>query len=129
MSTEVSLEQLAETLQSYAYAYLLTVTDQQRAHAVAVTPIITGENLLLGDVGKRTRANLAARPSISLVWPPTETDGYSLIVDGESSTDGGELTVRPTRAVLHRPAPGFASGPSACGSDCVPIDLKASGQT
>ncbi len=123
MSTEVSLDQLAETLQDYAFAYLLTVNDQQRAHAVAVTPVIRGQELVLGDVGKRTRANVAARPAISLVWPPAETDGYSLIVDGESASGDGELSVRPTRAVLHRPAPGFATGPSACGSDCVPIDI------
>ena len=36
------------------------------------------------------------------------------------SLRGTAVRVRPTRAVLHRPAPAPAGG-GACGSDCVPL--------
>ena len=121
MSIDVSLDQLRDTIERYRFAYLLTVTDDGRVHAVAVTPAVTGDGVVISDVGRRSRANAAERPSISLVWPPAEAGDYSLIVDGESSANGNGLTVRPTRAVLHRPAPAGATSPTGCRSDCVPI--------
>jgi len=43
---------------------------------------------------------------VSAVFPPTaDSDGMSLVVDGEASVDGDVVDVRPTRALLHRKAP------------------------
>ncbi len=56
------------------------------------------------NAGGRSRTNAQARSAVTLVWPPLETDGYSLIVDGDASIDGETVVIRPTGAVLHRPA-------------------------
>jgi hypothetical protein len=63
---------------------------------------------VLGGVGRHTLANVAANGHGTLVWPPVDTGGYSLIVDGAASgdADASAVTVAPTKAILHRPAPG-----------------------
>jgi hypothetical protein len=59
---------------------------------------------------------------VSLLWPPNEPGGYSLIVDGAAApSDDGRIAVTPTRAVLHRPAAGSDASSPGCGADCVPI--------
>lgn len=127
MSIPVELEQLAATMEGYGFAYLLTVSDDLRAHAVAATPEWDGDELVM-SAGRRTVANAAVRSSISLVWPPTEPGGYSLICDGDCSAADGVVRFRPAKAVLHRPADhaGAASAAGAdvagsCGNDCVPV--------
>lgn len=125
MSIPVPVEGLADAMVGRAYAYLLTVGDDGRPHAVAVTPHLHGGNLQ-ATVGRRTADNAAARPrAVSLVWPPGEVGGYSLIVDGAASVEGDVVTVRPGKGVLHRPAPA-GSGPAeagSCGNDCVGVPL------
>jgi hypothetical protein len=68
------------------------------------------------DAGRTSRANLAARPTATLLWPsrPFDDGEYSLIVDGDGvvTGDGDEVTVRPTAAVLHRIAGSAGGGPS-----------------
>jgi hypothetical protein len=122
MSIPVAIDDLAAAVGEYTWAYLLTVGDDLRPHIVAVAPDWDGEHLVM-DVGTRTAGNAAARRSISLCYPPIVEGGYSLIVDGDASADGGN-TVRfaPTGAVLHRPAPdGFTGSPTGCASDCEPV--------
>ena len=102
MSVTVALQQLGETLTQYRFAYLLTVGDDARSHVVAVTTTMTDDTLLIAGPGRRTRANLAAHPSVTLVWAPADPRDYSLIVDGVGLLRGDELAVAPTRAVLHR---------------------------
>jgi len=122
MSVPVDLAELAEHLRHYDFAYLMTVGDDQRAHAVAVRPALDGSVLQVRGLGRRTRANLEARPAISMVWPPFEHGGYSLILDGRAALAGEAATVTPEHAVLHRPAEeGAAPGASGCGNDCVPL--------
>jgi hypothetical protein len=124
MSIEVTLPQLAETLTRYRFAYLLTVGDDARAHVVAVSTTLANDTLLATDLGRRTRVNLAARPSVTLVWPPANPSDYSLIVDGVGSIRDDELAVAPTRAVLHRPArPRITTTGSDCESDCVELPI------
>ena len=78
-----------------------------------------GDELVV-PAGRTTSRNATARPLVALLWPPTTAEGYSLIVDatfvaGAEIPGGHELTLRPTKAVLHRPAP------SGVGSDCKPV--------
>lgn len=127
MSIPVSLDRLRAEMQHFAVGpYLLTVSDDASPHCVAVVVSWIDDELVIGT-GNRTKANAAARPSVSLLWPPTEADGYSLIVDATATATQGTgqgdntITVHPTRAVLHRPAPSGETDPSACGSDCVPL--------
>lgn len=126
MSIQVTLHQLAETLTRYRFAYLLTVGDDARAHVVAVTTTLANDTLLVTDLGRKTRANLAAHPSVTLVWPPANPSDYSLIVDGAGSMRDDELAVAPTRAVLHRPAPPQTTTTGdGCDSDCVELRAAA----
>ncbi|MCE3551479.1 pyridoxamine 5'-phosphate oxidase family protein [Pseudonocardia sp. RS11V-5] len=126
MSIAVPTDELASTVARYDFAYLLTIGDDGRPHVTAVSPVVTDTGLVVGDLGRRTRGNLAARPVVTLVWPPGSAEGYSLIVDGGSSLSGDALVVTPTRAVLHRPAAAPDPGPG-CGADCVEIPTVAEG--
>ncbi len=110
MSIEVPIPELFDRVGSSGFCYLLTVTDDQRTHLLALRPTVVGEGggrRLRFDVGSgRAGRNATARPQISLVFPPNaETDGFSLVVDGTASVDGTSLDLEPTWAVLHRPAP------------------------
>jgi hypothetical protein len=116
MSVKVDLAELAEHLQHYNFAYLLTVGEDQRPHAVAVRPTFDGRSLELPGLGSTSRANLEARPDISMVWPPFEHGGYSLIVDGHATLVDAGAAVEPSHAILHRPAEG------GTGHDCVPLE-------
>ncbi|OBI47474.1 hypothetical protein A5707_19550 [Mycobacterium kyorinense] len=119
MSKKVDLDRLADTLRDYGFAYVISVDDDYRAHTAAVTPVLNDGVLRIGTVGRHTRANTEAHRDVTVLWPPQTPGGYSLIVDGHAETID-PLTVRPTRAVLHRPATSD-SPPSTCSPayDCV----------
>jgi hypothetical protein len=121
MSVKVDLEKLADTLADYPFAYLVTVGDDFRAHTVAVDPALADGSLRIGAVGNSTRRNASAHPDVTLVWPPRDAGGYSLIVDGRATVDDDGLAVAPTGAVLHRPAVPGTPTASGCGDDCVPV--------
>ncbi len=105
MSIAVSLDELrARTEEFTTDAYLLTVRDDGRSHSVAV-PVRWEGDALVVPVGNTTAANASARPLVALLWPPNEPGGFSLIVDADARVDGQEITLQPTNAVLHRPAP------------------------
>ena len=121
MSMKVELGELSERLREYGFAYLVTVGEAGRAHVLAVMPEVVDGGLLVGGIGKHSVANAAAFPDVTLVWPPAEDGGFSLIVDGAATVGEGELTVAPTKAILHRPAPG--SDGKRVGSDCQTVTL------
>lgn len=137
MSVNVPLERLRAELERRGnVAYLLTVGDDGRPHCVAVSVHWESEDLVMGS-GTTSTHNATARRLVTLLTPPVEADetagyggadtggadaaGYSLIVDGEVTTaatndaGGGTVKVRPTHAVLHRPATG------ATGHDCAHV--------
>ncbi|BBZ10796.1 pyridoxamine 5'-phosphate oxidase family protein [Mycobacterium branderi] len=120
---KVDLQRLAAALGDFPLAYLITVDDDYRAHTVTVEPELRGGVLDVGLIGGRTTKNLANRADVTLLWPPREVGGYSLIVEGRAEvTEAGDDTIRlavvPTRALLHRNAdsPSAAKG---CLHDCV----------
>ena len=121
MSVQVQLGQLAKQLEEHRFAYLVTVGDEGRAHVLAVTPQLTGAALSVAGIGRHSVANASARPQVTLVWPPSTDGGYSLIVDGTATVGDGTLTVTPSKAILHRPAPGDDG--LRAGSDCEPVTL------
>ena len=104
--------------------YLLTKSGDGRPHAVAVTIEWKGERILT-STGTKSAANVALCPLLSLLWPPIEAGGYSLIIDGEGRVIGNgsevRISVAPTRGVLHRPGTSEASEARGCGSDCIPL--------
>ncbi len=127
MSIPVALTQLAEAIERYRFAYLLTSSGDGAPHAVAVTPVLSDGALVIAAPGRRTRANAGNQPAVALVWPPSDVAGYSLIVDGRAEADGEGLRIVPTRAVLHRPAPAgevsAAAAAGGCGADCVELEV------
>jgi hypothetical protein len=125
MSIPVGLERLREEAARFGSApYLLSVSSDGSPHATAIAASWS-EAALVAKIGKRTASNVAERPRVSLLWPPPEAGGYSLIVDGTAGLEGvgDELRVRitPTRGVLHRPATAPPAPGSTCSADCVPL--------
>ena len=124
MTIPVSLADLrAAIAERGGAAYLLTVSDDQRPHAVH-TPVRWEGDALAADVGKRTAANAASRPVVSLLFPVRSEGDYSLIVDGtavvDQQPDGHRVRITPSKAVLHRAA-AVPDPAAACGADCVPL--------
>jgi len=121
MSVKVDLGRLAETLAGYPVGYLISVGDDYRAHTVAIAPVLRAGVVEIGEVGNSTRRNISAHPDVTLLWPPPDRDGYSLIVDGRGEFIAGLLRIIPQHAVLHRPAMPHSATASGCGDDCVPL--------
>lgn len=121
VSIPVAIDDVRAETERYGFAYLLTVRESQRPHIVAVTPEWVGQSMVM-SVGRGTAANAAARPEITLCYPPVEDGGYSLIIDGRGSVDRDEvLTFAPEGAVLHRPATPGSESATGCENDCKPI--------
>jgi hypothetical protein len=125
MSREVELAELAERVAEHDFAYLVTVSPEGKAHILAVTPELADGELVVDAVGRHTLANVAVNPVATLVWPPTTEGGYSLIVDGTAAgaESAPRVTVAPTKAILHRPAPG-PDGKRA-GNDCLQVPVPS----
>lgn len=126
MRTAVNVDAVAEHAAGYGFAYLITINSRQRVHTSVVHPRFAQGAVVVPGASERAKGNADAHPDVSLVWPPAEATGYSLIVDGTASgavdeTDG--LAIAPTRAILHRPAT-EPSGPDAgdgCVQDCIEL--------
>lgn len=109
VSVAVPIPDLFDQLDRWGWCYLLTVSDDGRPHLVALRPTVAGDGdtrVVHFDAGEgRACRNAATRPAVTLLFPPADDDGFSLVVDGDASVDGPFVDVRPTWAVLHRPAP------------------------
>ena len=122
MSVKVDLDKLADALADYSFGYLITVGDDYRAHTVAVEPVLAEGVFDVGQMGSGTRRNAGAHPDVTVVWPPADAGGYTLIVDGRAEVTDDGLTVAPTRAVLHRRATSDSAATSPDGlHDCLPL--------
>ena len=123
MDHPITSKHLADVLAHYRMTYLLSISDKGTPHASPVSAVLEGGELVVAGFGRRSRGNAAARPAISLLWPPASDDGYTLIVDGQAVAEGEALRVGITRAVLHRsrPAP-TPVDPGHCDSDCVELE-------
>ena len=104
MSIEVPLPDLAAEVANRGPGYLLTATTDSRPHVMHLNFAADGP-VLRTDVGRSAARNIVAQPAVTLLWPPPEPGGYSLIVDGEAAIEGeATAVVTATHAVLHRPA-------------------------
>ena len=102
MSIAVALEELPEKLAEYPWCYLVT-SGEDRPHLLAVKPTVVKDGLRC-ETGHSSRANVVRNALVVLMFPPTQPDGLSLIVDGQGEVNGDGVVVRPTWAVLHRSA-------------------------
>ncbi len=131
MSVPVAVEELAEAVARFGpVVYLLTTGEDGRPHATHADVAVDAGVVTCG-LGRRTARNGLAQPLVSLVWPPVEEGGYSLIVDGTISVSGepgvdAMGTVTATNAVLHRPATGApAAKDSSCEADCLDVEISS----
>lgn len=104
MSIPVAPADLQQALADFDSGYLLT-TASSRVKVVTVDPEADVEGRLrIAGPGRGTLANLAQNPDTTVVFPPRERHGYTLLVDGTAQVDGEDVVVTATAAVLHRPA-------------------------
>ncbi|WP_436794079.1 hypothetical protein [Actinospongicola halichondriae] len=124
MSIPVQLVGLADAIAARTMApYLLTSDDDGRPHATAI--VLRWEaGTLVGPCGRSTGRNGAARPAVSVLWPPDTSGDYSLIVDADMTVSGDDETrlahLTPTHAILHRPA-AVPDPATDCAHDCKPV--------
>ena len=102
-------------------AYLLTVASDG-PHTSHVT-IELRDGGIGCAVGPSAARNIAREPHISLFWPPLESGGYALIVNGLATgerrpTGTVIMEITPTKSVLHRPGPKPADSDGPCANDC-----------
>ena len=120
MSVAVSVEALKERIAEFGdAAFMISANTEGRVHVVSVAPRVDDDNLTVA-AGRTTRTNVAANPSVTLLWPRSPDGAYSLIVDGlatADSNDDGDVVVTPSRAVLHRLADAIGDGPR-----CVAVE-------
>jgi len=113
---------LSEAIAQYGTeAYLLTV-GKEGPHTTHVSIDCRG-NTIRCSIGPSAAGNIASEPKVSLFWPPKETGGYAMIVNGTAvgTRDPGgamkaEITL--TKSVLHRPGPKPIDNDGPCTSDC-----------
>lgn len=131
MSIVVDLQRLSETLADYPYGYLLT-TSGGAVKAVTITATVLDDRVVIPTGSGGSARNLAENSTATLLFPPTQHHGYSLIVDGSAAATDEGFTVTPARAVLHRPADHndlatdadaevAHTHDSTCGHDCQPL--------
>ncbi|MDO9458365.1 pyridoxamine 5'-phosphate oxidase [Nocardioides sp.] len=105
MSIPVAIDRLAETLADFDAGYLLTTADA-RVKAVSVVPTYADGVLRIATPGRGSVANVGANAVVTLLYPPREAPGFSLLVDGTAVVDGDNVVVTPGSAILHKPAVG-----------------------
>jgi hypothetical protein len=125
MSIPVELSDLARVLADHGDGYLLT-GGARGVKAITVTARVDGDVLRIPGGSAGTSANLEADPTATLLFPPREPRGHTLLIDGTAETVDDGFVLTPASSVLHRPADhadGEATGSSgsACGHDCEPV--------
>lgn len=123
MSIPVELDRLAEALTDFGAGYLLTASADGRVKVLTVDPTVRDGAVLVSGPSRGSAANIAVNPQVTLVFPPAQPKGFSLIVDGVAEAAGDDFRVRPSAAVLHRPS-AHSDGPpppDGCGHDCKPV--------
>ena len=120
MSIRVELDELRDQVAACgSYAYLLTVSDDGRPHAVSLVVAWDGDELV-GAPGPRTVANAERSPEVSLLWPDSGRAGFTLFVNGRAEvrvdSDSAKVSIKPATAVLHKTPEGEAQAPG-----CVPV--------
>ena len=102
MSIPVDVAGLATALADFGSGYLMTAGADGRVKAVIVEPSVVAGSLVVSGAGRGSSANIAANPAVTLLFPPGEPGGFTLLVDGTAELEGEDARVTPTSAVLHR---------------------------
>ncbi len=120
--TETTLE---NALNDYGLdAYLITVGDDG-PHTSSVTIELKGAALNC-SLGRSAQKNIVAQPNVSLFWPPLQSGGYGIIVNGKAEIAKGpegvaNASISPSKSVFHRPGEKQKDGVGPCQSDCIAL--------
>ncbi|WP_134323424.1 pyridoxamine 5'-phosphate oxidase [Cumulibacter soli] len=123
MSIPVKVEDLAKALDDFDTAYLLSV-GAAGVKVVCVEVTVDEDGVHIPTQSKGTAGNIAQNPAVTLLCPPREPRGFTLLADGTARVDGEGFLMTPRTAVLHRPA-SHADAPvdaEGCGQDCAPVE-------
>ena len=127
MSIPVAAKDILTTIKEYGSStYLVSTTVDNHPHVANLTFVIDKNDLIV-TVGKRGTKNLENCPKVTLLWPPKELGGYSLIIDGIASKheniggSGSVWKISFDSGILHRPAQSPVDDDPSCGSDCQTI--------
>lgn len=104
MSIPVDLADLPKTLADFDRGYLLT-TAEGRVKAVSVRAAAAGGALRVATPGRGSVANIGVNPVVTLLFPPPESGGFTLLVDGSAVVDHDDVVVTPGSAILHKAVP------------------------
>lgn len=103
----MEIDDLTRVLGDFDAGYLLTVHPLEPpawVKVVSVRPSLVDGTLVINAPGRGSLANVRANPAVTVVWPPRQAGGMSLIVDGGAECAGDDVRVTPTGGVLHKPA-------------------------
>ena len=101
MSVVVDLAEIPDRLREFDRGYLLTSRDGL-VKAVSVRAVVEDGTLVVAGPGRGSVANVGANPAVTLLFPPLEDGGMTLLVDGSAAAEGDDVRVTPTGAVLHK---------------------------
>ncbi len=103
MSVAVDLATLHEQIERFGARALLASTAADGPPHVSSVLVTVEVGVLIMGAGRKSRANAAAHPAVSVVWTHANEHEYCLIVDGlAAENDAGAFVVTPTSAILHR---------------------------
>lgn len=102
MSVVVELADLPQRLTEYDRGYLLTCRDGL-VKAVSVRAMAADGSLRVPTPGRGSVANVGANAQVTLLFPPIENPGMTLLIDGTATVEGDDVVVTATGAVLHKP--------------------------
>lgn len=110
MSHAVDPSELAPVAERYgATAFLLYSTNEGAARVNHVAVDVDEDQPLVrvSGFGRGAVRRVSEGAQLSLLWPATDAETFSLIADGTGQVDPDEetLTITISTAVLHRPAP------------------------
>ena len=128
MSIKVELDKLAAEMATRTIGYLVTVGDDGPPH-LGEADLRWAEGRIVAGAGRTTCRHVAGGRPVSMMWPPVDQGGYTLIADGTAEIvgedDEAEIHITPTWAVLHRRArPDSPPSATGCGDDCVPMATR-----
>jgi hypothetical protein len=104
MSVIVDVADVPQQLADFDRGYLLT-SREGLVKAVSVRAVPDDAGLVVAAPGGGSLRNVTANPAVTLLFPPLVAGGMTLLVDGTAATDGDDVRVTPTSAVLHVATP------------------------
>ena len=102
MSVPVPLDEIVTQVERFGPAAFLITVGDGRAHPASVLTEARTDGALTMPAGRRTAANVAERPDVTVLWAGPNADGLALLVDGTAAVTDGVVTVTPTSAILHK---------------------------